>query len=238
MPIVAVTTYAVTISRNHHGLLCFVGFGGISGGLGDRSGRFGVVLVVSVVDVVFTILFKERVVACEVGRGGARLVSGGAREPPWTSKIFRNDMHQKLGPALEIHREPPCYELSELAQLATKDILGYCAYVTRNGIQQRLNSWQDDVTRTNCAIQPDTNWTYAFVVKDQIGTFTYFPSINYQKLAGGFDPIRVNNRVVISVSFPKPEAEFDLLIGDWYFTDYKVDLDILYQLIKDDESEE
>ncbi|GJR83665.1 monocopper oxidase-like protein SKU5 [Tanacetum coccineum] len=91
-----------------------------------------------------------------------------------------------------------------------------------NGIQQRLNSWQDDVTRTNCAIQPDTNWTYAFVVKDQIGTFTYFPSINYQKLAGGFDPIRVNNSVVISVPFPKPEAGFDLLIGDWYFTDYKV----------------
>ncbi|GJV95244.1 monocopper oxidase-like protein SKU5 [Tanacetum coccineum] len=92
---------------------------------------------------------------------------------------------------------------------------------TWNGIQQRLNSWQDGVTGTNCAIQPGTNWTYAFVVKDQIGTFTYFPSINYQKLAGGFGPIRVNNRVVISVPFPKPEAEFDLLIGDWYFTDYK-----------------
>ncbi|GKA15582.1 hypothetical protein Tco_0695329, partial [Tanacetum coccineum] len=52
------------------------------------------------------------------------------------------------------------------------------------------------------------------LVKDQIGTFTYFPSINYQKLAGGFDPIRVNNRVVISVPFPKLEAKFDLLIGD------------------------
>ncbi|KAF5794569.1 putative L-ascorbate oxidase [Helianthus annuus] len=90
-----------------------------------------------------------------------------------------------------------------------------------NGIQQRLNSWQDGVSGTNCAIKPGTNWTYAFVVKDQIGTFTYFPSINYQKLAGGFGPIRVNNRIVINVPFAKPEAEFDLLIGDWSFTDYK-----------------
>ncbi|XP_071729119.1 monocopper oxidase-like protein SKU5 [Rutidosis leptorrhynchoides] len=93
---------------------------------------------------------------------------------------------------------------------------------TWNGIQQRLNSWQDGVSGTNCAIQPGTNRTYAFVAKDQIGTFSYFPSINYQKLAGGFGPIRVNNRIVINVPFPKPEAEFDLLIGDWYFKDYKV----------------
>ncbi|CAI9296158.1 unnamed protein product [Lactuca saligna] len=92
---------------------------------------------------------------------------------------------------------------------------------TWNGIQQRLNSWQDGVSGTNCAIKPGTNWTYVFVVKDQIGTFTYFPSINYQKLAGGFGPIRVNNRIVINVPFPKPEAEFDLLIGDWSFNNYK-----------------
>lgn len=92
----------------------------------------------------------------------------------------------------------------------------------RNGIQQRLNSWQDGVSGTNCAIQPGTNWTYVFVTKDQIGTFTYFPSINYQKLAGGFGPIRVNNRIVINVPFPKPEAEFDLLIGDWFSSPYKV----------------
>ncbi|KAD2804780.1 hypothetical protein E3N88_38157 [Mikania micrantha] len=93
---------------------------------------------------------------------------------------------------------------------------------TWNGIQQRLNSWQDGVSGTNCAIKPNMNWTYAFVVKDQIGTFTYFPSTNYQKLAGGFGPIRVNNRIVINVPFAKPEAEFDLLIGDWFFADYKV----------------
>ncbi|KAK4836723.1 hypothetical protein QYF36_026997 [Acer negundo] len=92
---------------------------------------------------------------------------------------------------------------------------------TWNGIQQRLNSWQDGVSGTNCPILPGTNWTYVFQTKDQIGSFFYFPSINYQKSAGGFGPIRVNNRNVIAVPFPKPEAEFDLLIGDWFYGDYK-----------------
>ncbi|KAK2987302.1 hypothetical protein RJ640_029584 [Escallonia rubra] len=94
--------------------------------------------------------------------------------------------------------------------------------ITWNGIQQRLNSWQDGVSGTNCPIKPGTNWTYVIQPKDQIGTFTYFPSINYHKVAGGFGAIRVNNRIVINVPFPKPEAEFDLLIGDWFYTDYKV----------------
>ncbi|KAL1817397.1 hypothetical protein DCAR_0521827 [Daucus carota subsp. sativus] len=94
--------------------------------------------------------------------------------------------------------------------------------ITWSGIQQRLNSWQDGVSGTNCPIQAGTNWTYVFQTKDQIGTFTYFPSINYQKVAGGFGPLRINNRIVINVPFPKPEAEFDLLIGDWFVTDYKV----------------
>ncbi|XP_021912064.1 monocopper oxidase-like protein SKU5 [Carica papaya] len=92
---------------------------------------------------------------------------------------------------------------------------------TWNGIQQRLNSWQDGVSGTNCAIQPGRNWTYVFQMKDQIGSFFYFPSINFQKAGGGFGPIRINNRIVINVPFPKPEAEFDLLIGDWYEYDIK-----------------
>ena len=92
----------------------------------------------------------------------------------------------------------------------------------RNGIHQRLDSWQDGVSGTNCPIPPGWNWTYDFQVKDQIGTFSYFPSINFLKAGGGYGPIRVNNRPVISVPFPKPEAEFDLLIGDWYSTSYKV----------------
>ncbi|XP_035548513.1 monocopper oxidase-like protein SKU5 [Juglans regia] len=92
---------------------------------------------------------------------------------------------------------------------------------TWNGIQQRLNSWQDGVSGTNCPIKPGTNWTYVFQTKDQIGSFFYFPSINFHKAAGGFGPIHVNNRDVIAVPFPKPEAEFDLLIGDWFYENYK-----------------
>ncbi|KAL5142309.1 Monocopper oxidase-like protein SKU5 [Glycine soja] len=91
----------------------------------------------------------------------------------------------------------------------------------RNGIQQRLDSWQDGVSGTKCPIQPGKNWTYDFQAKDQIGTFFYFPSINFLKASGGFGPIRVNNRPLISVPFPKPKAEFDLLIGDWYISSYK-----------------
>ncbi|KAG0477847.1 hypothetical protein HPP92_012566 [Vanilla planifolia] len=92
----------------------------------------------------------------------------------------------------------------------------------RNGIQQRLNSWQDGVSGTNCPIEPGKNWTYAFQMKDQIGSFFYFPSINFQKNAGGFGPIRVHNRKVIAVPFEKPEEEFDLLIGDWSYFNYKL----------------
>ncbi|XP_050211770.1 monocopper oxidase-like protein SKS1 [Mercurialis annua] len=92
---------------------------------------------------------------------------------------------------------------------------------TWNGIQQRLNSWQDGVSGTNCPIQPGTNWTYVFQTKDQIGSYFYFPSTNFQKAGGGYGPIRVNNRNVIAIPFPSPEAEFDLLIGDWYYDSYK-----------------
>ncbi|XP_073012199.1 monocopper oxidase-like protein SKU5 [Typha latifolia] len=93
--------------------------------------------------------------------------------------------------------------------------------MTWNGIQQRLNSWQDGVSGTNCPIQPGRNWTYVFQVKDQIGSFFYFPSTNFQSAAGGFGPIQVNNRDVIPVPFARPETEFNLLIGDWYSSPYK-----------------
>ncbi|KAF9602330.1 hypothetical protein IFM89_026503, partial [Coptis chinensis] len=69
--------------------------------------------------------------------------------------------------------------------------------MTWNGIQQRLNSWQDGVSRGQTV---------------QSGPASF----------GGFGPLRVNNRNVILVPFNKPEAEFDLLIGDWYSYDYKV----------------
>lgn len=93
----------------------------------------------------------------------------------------------------------------------------------RSGIKQRRTSWQDGVLGTNCPIPPNSNWTYKFQVKDQIGTFTYFPSINFQRAAGGFGAFVIQPRSVITTPYPIPDGgEVDLLIGDWYNTDHKV----------------
>ncbi|KAE9614340.1 hypothetical protein Lal_00016685 [Lupinus albus] len=88
--------------------------------------------------------------------------------------------------------------------------------LTWNGIKQRKNSWQDGVLGTNCPILPNSNYTYKFQAKDQIGTFTYFPSTQLHKAAGGFGGLNVYHRSVISVPYPYPDGDFTLLIGDWY----------------------
>ncbi|KAK6137893.1 hypothetical protein DH2020_028351 [Rehmannia glutinosa] len=41
------------------------------------------------------------------------------------------------------------------------------------------------------------------------------------RAGGGFGPIQINNMIAIDVPFPKPEQEFDLLIGDWYRQSFK-----------------
>ncbi|OEL18810.1 Monocopper oxidase-like protein SKU5 [Dichanthelium oligosanthes] len=88
--------------------------------------------------------------------------------------------------------------------------------ITWDGIQQRKNCWQDGVLGTTCPIPPGWNWTYNFQVKDQIGSFFYFPSLGMQRAAGGFGGITVNNRAVISVPFDTPDGDITLFIGDWY----------------------
>ncbi|VAI68248.1 unnamed protein product [Triticum turgidum subsp. durum] len=88
--------------------------------------------------------------------------------------------------------------------------------ITWDGIQQRKNCWQDGVLGTNCPIPPGWNWTYNFQVKDQIGSFFYFPPLSMQRAAGGFGGITVNNRAVISVPFDTPDGDIRLFIGDWY----------------------
>ncbi|XP_010266098.1 PREDICTED: L-ascorbate oxidase homolog [Nelumbo nucifera] len=85
-----------------------------------------------------------------------------------------------------------------------------------NGIQQRRNSWQDGVYGTNCPIPPGKNFTYVLQVKDQIGSFFYFPSLAFHKAAGGFGGIRILSRPRIPVPFPDPAGDFTVLIGDWY----------------------
>ncbi|GAB2246183.1 hypothetical protein Droror1_Dr00001676 [Drosera rotundifolia] len=85
-----------------------------------------------------------------------------------------------------------------------------------SGIQQRKNSWQDGTAGTMCPIQPGTNYTYHFQVKDQIGSYYYYPTLGFQKAAGGFGGLRVNSRLLIPVPFADPEDDYTVLIGDWY----------------------
>ncbi|XP_031098623.1 monocopper oxidase-like protein SKU5 [Ipomoea triloba] len=85
-----------------------------------------------------------------------------------------------------------------------------------SGIQMRKSSWQDGLLGTNCPIPSKWNWTYQFQVKDQIGSFFYFPSLHFQRAAGGFGGITVNNREIIPIPFDTPDGDITIMIGDWY----------------------
>ncbi|KAI8022746.1 hypothetical protein LOK49_LG03G03860 [Camellia lanceoleosa] len=93
--------------------------------------------------------------------------------------------------------------------------------ISWNGIQQRRNSYQDGVYGTNCPIPPGKNFTYTLQVKDQIGSFFYFPSLSFHKAAGSFGGIRILSRPLIPVPFPDPAGDFTLLIGDWHKANHK-----------------
>ncbi|XVE53398.1 hypothetical protein DITRI_Ditri02bG0201100 [Diplodiscus trichospermus] len=100
--------------------------------------------------------------------------------------------------------------------------------ISWNGVQQRRNSWQDGVYGTNCPIPPGGNFTYTLQVKDQIGSYFYFPSLALHKAAGGYGGFRILSRSVIPVPFPPPTADYTILAGDWYkknHTDLKAILD-------------
>ncbi|XP_030524390.2 L-ascorbate oxidase homolog [Rhodamnia argentea] len=88
--------------------------------------------------------------------------------------------------------------------------------ITWNGVQQRKNSWQDGVLGTNCPIPPGKNYTYHFQVKDQIGSYFYYPSTAVHRAAGGFGGLRINSRLLIPVPYADPEDDYTVLIGDWY----------------------
>ncbi|XP_077239207.1 L-ascorbate oxidase homolog [Tasmannia lanceolata] len=91
-----------------------------------------------------------------------------------------------------------------------------------SGIQQRKNSWQDGMPGTQCPIQPGKNYTYHFQVKDQIGSYFYFPSTAMHKAAGAFGGLRVNSRLLIPVPFDDPADDYTVLIGDWYSENHNV----------------
>lgn len=93
--------------------------------------------------------------------------------------------------------------------------------LTWEGLQQRKNSWQDGVSGTNCPIPAGWNWTYEFQVKDQIGSFFYFPSLHFQRAAGGYGGIIINNRDVIPLPFGTPDGDFTICMSDWYIKNHK-----------------
>ncbi|CAH8279269.1 unnamed protein product [Arabidopsis lyrata] len=88
--------------------------------------------------------------------------------------------------------------------------------LTWPGVQMRRNSWQDGVLGTNCPIPPKWNFTYDFQLKDQIGSYFYSPSLNFQRASGGFGSIIINNRDLVPIPFTKPDGEIIFIIGDWY----------------------
>ena len=89
-------------------------------------------------------------------------------------------------------------------------------------MQHRKNSWMDGLPGTQCPIAPNTNFTYKWQPKDQIGSFFYFPSTGLQRTAGGYGGIVVNNRDVIAVPFGRPDGDITILIGDWYNKNHTV----------------
>lgn len=59
-------------------------------------------------------------------------------------------------------------------------------------------------------------------MKDQIGTYNYYPSTLMHRAAGGFGGFNILARPVIPIPYPKPDGEFTLLINDWWNKDNKV----------------
>lgn len=100
----------------------------------------------------------------------------------------------------------------------------------RNGIQQRRNSFEDGVFGTTCPIPAGKNFTYILQVKDQIGSFYYFPSLAFHKAAGGFGGIRILSRPRIPVPFPDPAGDYTVLIGDWYKSNHTVTTILIFLL--------
>ncbi|OAY71214.1 L-ascorbate oxidase [Ananas comosus] len=107
-------------------------------------------------------------------------------------------------------------ESDSLYRFWLKLMIWFDRFFRKNGIQQRRNSWQDGVFGTNCPIPPGKNFTYILQVKDQIGSYFYFPSLAFHKAAGGFGGIRVLSRPMIPVPFPPPAGDYTILAGDWF----------------------
>ncbi|KAG4167673.1 hypothetical protein ERO13_A13G210600v2 [Gossypium hirsutum] len=88
--------------------------------------------------------------------------------------------------------------------------------LTWSGVQHRKNPWQDGVLGTNCPIPPGTNYTYKFQVKDQIGSYMYYPVTGMHKAVGGFGGLRINSRLLIPVPYADPADDYTIIAGDFF----------------------
>ncbi|MBA0795834.1 hypothetical protein Gohar_006665 [Gossypium harknessii] len=61
-----------------------------------------------------------------------------------------------------------------------------------------------------------TNYTYRFQVKDQIGSYMYYPVTAMHKAAGGFGGLRINSQLLIPVPYDDPANDYTILAGDWF----------------------
>ncbi|XP_047942532.1 L-ascorbate oxidase homolog [Salvia hispanica] len=93
--------------------------------------------------------------------------------------------------------------------------------LTWAGIQLRKNSWQDGTPATMCPILPGHNYTYQFQVKDQIGSYIYFPTTALHRASGGIGMLKVHSRPLIPVPFDNPAEDHAILLGDWYNKGHK-----------------
>ena len=75
---------------------------------------------------------------------------------------------------------------------------------------------------TTCPIAPGKNYTYHFQVKDQIGSYIYYPTTVMHRAAGAFGGLRVNSRLLIPVPYADPADDYTVLIGDWYTKSHTV----------------
>ncbi|AQK94522.1 SKU5 similar 13 [Zea mays] len=85
---------------------------------------------------------------------------------------------------------------------------------TWNGMQHRKNSWMDGMPGTQCPIAPNTNFTYKWQPKDQIGSFFYFPVNGPLHVIPNV--ITAEFRTFIEIVFENPEKSIDSLHLDGY----------------------
>ncbi|KAJ6395632.1 hypothetical protein OIU77_020814 [Salix suchowensis] len=91
-----------------------------------------------------------------------------------------------------------------------------------NGVQQRRNSYEDGVYGTTCPIPPGKNFTYILQVKDQIGSFYYYPSLAFHKAADWYKANHTALKAILDRGHKLPSPDGILVNGrgpnQTYFT--------------------